>query len=78
MSRIDEVRSRLAREDGRFQHLTRKHQEYERRLEELQKLRYLSPDEQLELVKLKKLKLSVKDQMESMVRSASGGARASI
>ena len=78
MNRLDEIRNRLAREDGQFQHLNNKHREYEQRLEALQQLRFLNAEEQLELVKLKKLKLSVKDQMEVMVRAAGGAAHASI
>ena len=72
MSRIAEVRQRLVREDTDFRRLHDKHTEYERRLEELAGLRYLTAEEQAEESRLKKLKLAVKDQMEEIVRGAGG------
>lgn len=71
MSQIDQTRERLSREDRQYRHLTEKHQEYEKRLAELQHMRFLNSDEQIEEVKLKKLKLSVKDEMERLVQAAS-------
>lgn len=65
-----EVRERLAREDANFQRLVSKHHDCETRLQELQDRRFLSPEEQQEEVELKKKKLSLKDQMEQIVRLA--------
>jgi uncharacterized protein YdcH (DUF465 family) len=62
-----EVRDRLLREDSSYQRLVRKHEEYDRRLQSLQSQRYLSDDEKLEEVTLKKRKLLLKDEMEAMV-----------
>lgn len=62
-----EVRDRLLREDSSYQRLVRKHEEYDRRLQSLRSRKYLSDDEKLEEVTLKKRKLLLKDEMEAMV-----------
>ncbi len=77
MKRFEETRQRLAREDAQYQHLAGKHEQYEKRLDELQGVRFQTAEEQAEAVTLKKLKLSVKDQMERMVREAAGATSAS-
>jgi hypothetical protein len=46
--------------------LQEQHRHYSDKLESLLQKPYLSAEEQLEEVRLKKLKLSVKDQMEAM------------
>ena len=68
---VDLTRERLEREDSHFQALKAKHQQFERRLRELQSRRWLSDEEQLEEGRVKKLKLAVRDEMEAMVRNAS-------
>jgi len=47
------------------------HQGHERRLEELRSRAFLTPDEEIEEKRLKKLKLYLKDQMERLRRTAS-------
>ena len=47
------------------------HQGHERRLEELRSEAFLTPDEEIEEKRLKKLKLHLKDQMERLRRTAS-------
>ena len=65
-----EAQQQLAREDPDYQRLARKHEEFDSRLRELRSHKYLSEDEQMEEVRLKKLKLALKDQMEAIVRRA--------
>lgn len=47
------------------------HRKHEQRLEELKQKAWLTPDEELEEKRLKKLKLQLKDQMASLRRTAS-------
>jgi hypothetical protein len=54
-----------------YEQLRVEHQTHEKRLEELNKKAWLTPDEELEAKRLKKLKLHLKDQMENLRRSAS-------
>jgi hypothetical protein len=54
--------------DDEFRKLELEHMQYSTRLESLTQKRYLSEDEKLEEVRLKKLKLRLKDQMQSMER----------
>lgn len=51
-----------------IQQLAQEHSLYERRLETLRSKMLLSGPEQLEEVRLKKLKLSIKDEMERLRR----------
>ncbi len=48
--------------------LAEEHTQYQQRLDSLTHKRYLSEDEKIEEVRLKKLKLRLKDQMESLAR----------
>jgi len=54
-----------ARHDD-FQRLAQEHTQYSQRLESLTQKRYLTDDEKLEEVRLKKLKLRLKDQMQTL------------
>jgi uncharacterized protein YdcH (DUF465 family) len=55
-----------------FQRLVREHSQYSQRLESLTQKRYLTDDEKLEEVRLKKLKLRLKDQMQSIEHQVQG------
>jgi len=49
-----------------LQRLVQEHSQYSQRLESLTQKRFLTEDEKLEEVRLKKLKLRLKDQMQSL------------
>ena len=61
-------RDQLLASHEEFQRLVQEHSQYSQRLESLTEKRYLTEDEKLEEVRLKKLKLRLKDQMHSMER----------
>jgi hypothetical protein len=56
-------REQLLTGHDEFQRLVQEHSQYSQRLESLTQKRYLTEDEKLEEVRLKKLKLRLKDQM---------------
>jgi len=59
-------REQLLTDHDQFQRLVQEHSQYSQRLESLTEKRYLTEDEKLEEVRLKKLKLRLKDQMYSL------------
>jgi uncharacterized protein YdcH (DUF465 family) len=61
-------RDQLLTEHEEFRKLAQEHNQYSTRLDLLNEKRYLTDDEKLEEVRLKKLKLRLKDQMESIER----------
>lgn len=63
------VRDQLLASNEAFRQLAQEHTQYSQRLETLLQKRYLSEDEKLEEVRLKKLKLRIKDQMEQLERT---------
>ncbi len=58
---------RVSREDPGFRRLQEKHSEYDGRLQRLRSQRYLSDEEKMEEVRLKKMKLALKDKMEALL-----------
>jgi len=61
-------RDQLLASHEEFRRLATEHTQYAERLESLTQKRYLTEDEKLEEVRLKKLKLRLKDQMQSIER----------
>jgi uncharacterized protein len=61
-------RDQLLASHEEFRKLAMEHTEYAKRLDLLTQKRYLTDDEKLEEVRLKKLKLRLKDQMQSIER----------
>ncbi|HLJ86244.1 MAG TPA: YdcH family protein [Candidatus Angelobacter sp.] len=63
---VDSVREQLLASHEQFRRLAQEHSHYSQRIETLSEKKYLSEDEKVEEVRLKKLKLNIKDQMESI------------
>jgi len=61
--------------DAEYQRLATKHQQYEAELQKLSQSPYLNSEDLLEEIRLKKLKLHAKDEMER-IASQLHGARA--
>lgn len=58
------VREQLLASSDEFRKLADEHSNYSQRVESLSSKKYLSEEEQIEQVRLKKLKLRLKDEME--------------
>lgn len=71
---VDPVREQLLASHEEFRRLAQQHTQYSQRLESLIEKRYLTEDEKLEEVRLKKLKLRVKDQMQTIEKEQRRGA----
>ncbi len=61
-----QVRDQLLASNDEFRRLADEHTQYSQRLNSLIEKKYLSEDEKVEEVRLKKLKLRLKDQMETL------------
>ena len=61
---VNLVRESLLASNEEFRHLVQEHAQYSQRLDYLWQKPYLSEDDKLEEVRLKKLKLRLKDQMQ--------------
>jgi uncharacterized protein YdcH (DUF465 family) len=63
----DDLKAHLMATDEHFREIAGRHSEYDHRLQELEAKHALSDDEQLEEVRLKKLKLRLKDEMAEIM-----------
>ncbi len=65
---FDELKRQLLQTDEEYRRLATQHHDLDEKLHHLAARNYLSEPEQLEEVTLKKRKLQLKDQMESILR----------
>ena len=63
-----DLSARLVESNEEYRQLVQEHSSYDQRLEELSTRRFPTPEEQLEEMRLKKLKLQLKDKMYGMLR----------
>jgi uncharacterized protein YdcH (DUF465 family) len=69
-SPTEAIREQLMASDPEYQRLREEHARYSAQLDQLAAKHYLNTQEQMDEVRLKKLKLRVKDQMEKLVQRA--------
>ena len=69
-SPTEAIREQLMATNQEYQRLREEHARYALQLDQLASKMYLSDQEKLEEVRLKKLKLRLKDQMEMLVQKA--------
>ena len=69
-SPTEAIREQLMANSEEYQRLRQEHARYAAQLEQFAARHYLTEQEQLEEVRLKKLRLRVKDQMEMLVQKA--------
>lgn len=68
MSQYDDLKAELIKTDDDFRRLYEEHQEYERRLEEINQKTLLSQEDEMEEKRIKLHKLMLKDRMEQLLR----------
>lgn len=69
-STAEAIREQLMASNMEYQSLREEHARLSAQLDQLTSKHYLSEEEQIEEVRLKKLKLRAKDQMEMMIHKA--------
>ena len=69
MAEAQDLKTLLLETNDEFRRLASMHHELDERLVQLESQHYLSNDEQIEEVTLKKKKLHLKDQMEAILRA---------
>jgi uncharacterized protein len=73
---FEELRRKLLQSDEEYRQLATQHHDLDEKIHTLTARHYLSQPEQLEEITLKKRKLQLKDQMESILRRYSHGTSA--
>ncbi len=63
----EELKAHLMETDEEFRRLAKQHCEYKKQLEGFSARPHLSPEEEVEETRIKKLKLRLKDQMQEMM-----------
>jgi len=63
----EDLKAYLMQSNEEFRTLAEKHSEYERQINEIEAKAHLTPEDELEEHRLKKLKLHLKDQMHAMM-----------
>ena len=74
----EDLKHLLIETNQEFRELASKHHVFDSRLHELKGKPYLTNDEQLEEVTLKKKKLQTKDRMEVIIRAHQSGVRTAV
>ena len=69
MSSALDIREHLLQSSDEFRKLAKEHSAYDEQLSLLLKRSFLSEEEQLKKVNLKKLKLRAKDRMQQMIQA---------
>jgi uncharacterized protein YdcH (DUF465 family) len=64
---LDDLKAHLLATDEDYRQLAQQHSDYDHKLQELEAKHALTEEEQLEEVRLKKMKLRLKDQMAEIV-----------
>lgn len=67
MLKEEEIKDQLMSSNPEFRRLVEEHRQHEGRLQALHKLHHMTEQDHLEEVHLKKKKLHLKDQMNSMI-----------
>jgi len=70
MMKEEEIKEHLMSENPEFRRLVDEHKQYEGRLEELHNRHHMTDQDHLEEIQLKKKKLHLKDQMNSLIQKA--------
>ncbi len=64
----NELKAHLMQTDPHFREVCEKHAAYERQIEQIEAKSHVTPDDELEEQRLKKLKLACKDEMQQIMQ----------